>query len=305
MLTMVNFNAEKIIKDIIEWTENQSNNDILFERPQSILLEIVNDDISLRLIARAASQLRHNATWWSNLFLKNLYEGNQNVSLTGGLMLDYKYWYVRLHTKRYDQFLSEKSSCQSVVSYFNVYPLFSLLLTFSRWEEALWLGDRIYRSNQDECFDVWPMDRTYAGFVLKLYLIMTCRLKPEDEVSDLPECGVYGDLFTYWNDTDKLRKSIAQVCDEYYIRTNQSMEKKLGIVEFYSRPYSVLPVAILALRSVRHKMGLETPMPLHPMLDSNFVANLPEKLPSPEDCILDKVIAAAGGIIPDIMELGS
>lgn len=51
------------------------------------------------------------------------------------------------------------------------------------------------------------------------------------------------------------------------------------IAEFETSPFRQIPFEILAYRNARRRMGLQTPMPAHPLLDSPFVKNLPAELP--------------------------
>ena len=71
--------------------------------------------------------------------------------------------------------------------------------------------------------------------------------------------------------------------------------------EIKREPYSVLPVEILALRNVRQRLGLDSPWPSHPLLDSPFVKNLPWELPPCQDQILSDVIAAAEKVLPGFL----
>jgi hypothetical protein len=265
--------------------------------------ELLASGVSPRTVNRSASQLGNCSTWWKNTFLIDIWESNEITQRSGALMLDYKYWEIRIHTAKYDDLSKDDASHASVVSYFKSYSLFCLLLTFNRWDQAYWLGKRIYGSNEDKCFDEWEMDRPYAGFVLRLHLIMTGQLEPTEVRNDLPKCGAYEGLFTYWYDTEALQQSIIEACDEHYIRTLAASEKKLGIIEFQLRPYSILPVEVLAYRAVRKRMGLETPLPSHPMLDAPFVTNLPEEVPPVKDDLLSKVISAASELYPEILNV--
>jgi hypothetical protein len=115
-------------------------------------------------------------------------------------------------------------------------------------------------------------------------------------------CGPYQKLITNWDNPSKISCAIETACDYHYkflSSTNISTEQdhEWG---FLNRPYNVIPFEILAYRSVRRKMGLETPWPLHPLLDSPFVKNLPDDLPPSDDPLLNEVLAAVRKVLPDV-----
>lgn len=60
--------------------------------------------------------------------------------------------------------------------------------------------------------------------------------------------------------------------------------------DFSWSPYDVIPVEYLALVTVRKKLGLDTPKPKHPLLDTPF-AEMPEHIEPVKDEFLDKVLA--------------
>ncbi|SHJ17140.1 hypothetical protein SAMN02745181_1361 [Rubritalea squalenifaciens DSM 18772] len=309
---MKHFTPVKNYNEIVRWLNKNDNKARLLDDSVSTIFEL-SDTYDLKSITLQASRLRNLSVWWHNYFLKELWDNTGDVSSSGARMLDYKFLHVFLMTMRYDLLLRNEAEPRSNINYYTAYPLFCLLLTFNRWSEALWLGERIYRSQTDLCFGKnyvgkvfsgWPKDKEFAGYVIKLYLLIHEKLSPKDNVDNLPDLGLYSDLFENWDDINKLSKTIVNVCDEYFLRTQSSMEKELGLLEFDSYPHNCFPLTVLALRSCRNKFGLGTTLPSHPMLDSKFVINIPENLPSVPDNILKLVVSSARQVFLEMPPVG-
>lgn len=149
----------------------------------------------------------------------------------------------------------------------------------------------------DPMFPYWQ-EKPLCGYMLRLWLVMSGQIKPEEVPAGHPECGIYDGLFRNWNNPAALEKSIIEACD-YHVRRSTEDDDS-DIPEFTLRPYNVIPFEILAYRNVRKRMGLETPFPAHPLLDSPFVKNLPEELPPSDDPLLQEVLAAVRKVLPDV-----
>jgi hypothetical protein len=144
-------------------------------------------------------------------------------------------------------------------------------------------------------------DTPVSAFAMRLYrLINESDLTLLSSSQNTPECGVYGNLFAYWSDMEQLRTSILTCCDYHVERSKSRQGTDYVIPEFELAPFRQLPFEILAFRNVRRRMGLETPWPAHPLLDSPFVKNLPEAVPPSDDPLLNNVLAAVRKILPDV-----
>jgi len=108
--------------------------------------------------------------------------------------------------------------------------------------------------------------------------------------------GAYSDIFTSWHNPDRLDDAIQKACDFHVNRTG---ETKDDLGEFASTPHNILPTEYLALRQVRKKQGMSTPKPKHPLLDTPF-SELPDPVPSVEDELLSRSIAAAHKVLPNL-----
>ena len=155
------------------------------------------------------------------------------------------------------------------------------------------------RLDDDPMFPYWQ-EKPLCGYLLRLWLVMSGQAGPEEVPEGLPGCGVYEGLFLNWNRPAELRESIREACDYHVRRSDEDGDGDYDVPEFCMRPYNVIPFEILAYRNVRKKMGLETPMPDHPLLGTPFVINLPEELPPSDDPLLAEVLAAVRKVLPDV-----
>jgi hypothetical protein len=138
-------------------------------------------------------------------------------------------------------------------------------------------------------------------FCLRMWFILSGQRKPPDAMPEnSPQCDIYGELFTNWNKPDALINSLAKAADFHVNRMNPNPGIHHDIPEFETTPFRQIPFELLAYRNVRRKMGLETPWPSHPLLDSPFVKNLPDELPPFDDPLLNDVLAAVRKVLPVI-----
>lgn len=96
------------------------------------------------------------------------------------------------------------------------------------------------------------------------------------------------------------KSAILDACDFHVRRMEQDRRVHHHIAEFNSLPFQQIPFEILAYRHIRKRMGLETPFPAHPLLESPFAKNLPEELPPSEDPLLLEVLAAVRKVLPNV-----
>ncbi len=153
--------------------------------------------------------------------------------------------------------------------------------------------------DDDPMFPYWE-EKPLCGYMLRLWLVMSGQLQPQETPDGHPGCGVYEGLFTNWDHPEALENSIIEACDYHVRRSSEDGDGDYDVPEFTLRPYNVIPFEILAYRNVRRKMGLETPWPSHPLLDSPFVKNLPDELPPSDDPLLNEVLAAVRKVLPDV-----
>jgi hypothetical protein len=180
-----------------------------------------------------------------------------------------------------------------------------LLLACGRIDQAKWIARKLLTSAQNASTKGWLSDSDYSRYIFNLSEILATD-SGDDSANDveISDCGVYNGLFTEWMDDQSLKQVIVGVCDEYLARTNEKNEKKLGILEFVSRPYNVLPVTVMAYQVLRRELGMTTELPEHELLNSKFVSSFPESMPSVPDEVLSNVVTAASNVFPNILGEG-
>ena len=166
-----------------------------------------------------------------------------------------------------------------------------LFLSFQMWDRCVWLFPRLNPAHPSKRYHypgkVWTLRYPLEFFCHCLWLRADGRI-PED--SEVVACGPYADIFNHWNNPGNLAPAIFAAC-EYHLQ--QAVEPKgYEIHEFNRAPFTLLPVEILALRSVRERLGLPMPEVDHPLLTSPLVTNLPRILPEAHDGVLDALKAA-------------
>lgn len=336
------------IEEVQEWLGKEINKKLFLDLPSEEISKLLNERLSLENLSHTGCSLRDLSTWNKNVFLSELAHGPYK-SESGQDMVESRYLYLRIHVE-----LIDHPAGRASVSSKNLCLTFLLLLLFNRWEQAEWLGRRIYAADtierfngpqntyelrevseweslggdtkgfgavvasirrlipgqrEKECsagqfddepaFPYWE-DKPLCGLVLRIWLLMAGKAKPNTMPEGLPTCGIYSGLFEHWDDEEKLTDSIIGACDYHLDRIEENPAIDYDVPEFGIRPYNVLPVEILALRTLRKHFGLSTPWPDHPLLSSVFVRNLPDELPPSENELIQRVAKAVQSIFPQI-----
>lgn len=220
----------------------------------------------------------------------------------------------------------------SIGSY-EIHRHFTLLLGSGLFEDVFWLGQRIYdsikkRVSKPVVYELHEIseedmdrpitddddprnlnresisgysDSPLCGFVLRMWLILAGRRQPQERLpAGAPQCGVYDPLFDHWDSPDKLHSAIIEACDFHVRRMKEDRRIHHDIAEFSMSPYRQIPFEILAYRNVRKRMGLDTPWPAHPLLESPLVKHLPQELQPSDDPLLKEVLAAVRKVLPEV-----
>ena len=295
------FDAAKQFDDYIDWLTGSQYGVVLAEVDE--LGKLTANELVWKTVCHFPSAMDRIAGWNAGAFVCAAFTGDEDESrLRGSMMLDFWYYSMRIHAA-----LDDTPGCPWKRDANRRNSLFLLLLlSFRRWDQAAWLGNRLYlgKDHGDPCppGQPWSNTRPVGGFALRLYQIVSGIIQPGDPFpASLPDPGPYAGIFTHWNNLDVLPKCIAEACDYHVYRTTEDPVIEYDIADFNFLPYHVLPVEILALRAVRERLGLETPFPSHPLLDSLFVTNLPRKLPPCADSLLMEVIAATEKVLPGFL----
>lgn len=166
-----------------------------------------------------------------------------------------------------------------------------LFLSFQMWDRCSWLFPRLDPAHPSKRYHVpgemWTLRYPLEFFCRCLWSHVEGGI-PED--SSVLASSPYSAIFIHWEAPDELASAIAAACDYHLSRAVEP--RGYEIHEFNRAPFTLLPVEILALRSVREKLGLRMPEVDHPLLNSPLVRNLPLTLPSAHDELLDELKAA-------------
>jgi hypothetical protein len=326
--TMKKINITKEIQECDEWINDTSNYRFLFQNPMNCIQEYFNATIDYSNSFRLAMKIEKLSFW---------YVMNSLSFVLNDRISHQKYWNLFVNYAKYAMRIQvcsiEHPNGNGLIVAYQLHAHFILLLGCGLYLDAEWLGLRIYNSIKQHLknpvvpylqeIDEKGLDRIVeknkekqmnqrgeidafsesplCGFVLRLWMIMTSRRAPQEALPPpIPQCGVYAALFDHWNDLEKIPDAISDACDFHWLRTREDRKIHHDIAEFSLPPYRQIPFEILAYRNVRKRMGLETLLPSHPLLDSPFVKNLPDELPPSDDPLLQEVLAAVRKVLPDV-----
>lgn len=284
---------KKVVQEIHKWLKNPGNERLYQSWRDQTEKLLAQPELTQREFVTIGSKLSAQSNWFKNQFLSHLFEGSPALVPNGAAFLDCSFLHLRILTAIFDQSGEGGRSL-----YPQPYRLFALLVACGRREQAEWLGERIYRSRTDRAFGEgedgggWK-DRPFAGFVLRLWSIMSSGGLPADGLVEFPPAGPYQEIFDCWEDPSGLGEAIGTACDYHIRRSREEGDSRFDVTEFSFRPYDVLPIEALALRRVRSWLGLETPFPSIELLESPLVKNLPEVIPASDDLLIRKAYQRA------------
>lgn len=160
-------------------------------------------------------------------------------------------------------------------------------------------GERLLRNSREphewrEDGD-WTFADGLAAYVVRLYSLWK---GDSAEVGEHAACapGPYQRLFAAWNDPQELTPVLEAMCELHcrqYFRDS-------GVLAYF--PLSIIPAEIVALRKVREKLGLETPVIKHPLLDSPFAAIPENPVSTADDEQFQTVITLCKRSMPNLKE---
>lgn len=334
------------IRDLKHWLDRDASNPSSSNQDLSELEEILAEEVGIERVVDLAFDLSFASIRWMNEFLEALrVDSTSDVLEKGSFHIDSRSLFFRILISAIDHpegtgRIFEKDS----------YLAFLELLAFGRWDQAEWLGERIFRSDTIDRFNgpqetyylqevcewealggdtkgigaivaffrrlipgqrekegsagsfpdepalpYWK-DHPLCGLVLRIWLIMTGKSRWDSFPEGLPSAGIYLKFFEYWEDEAALANSIWDACDHHMRKSQDSAD---DIADFFLRPYDLLPVELLALKTLRGHLGLATPWPDHPLLGTPFVRNLPAEFPPSGDELIRQVQTAAKRVFPD------
>lgn len=321
------FDKTKEAKEIHRWMNDMVNREILFEHPSQCIISILKRGIAPEDLWEISYRLQTMSVWFGTLAI---YAETTKSSIKN------EHWANYLNVFYYSNRFAIRSieeTGEGSLIWTHLHGNFILSLGLGRLDQAIWLGGKIHENINEYLLNCpiyklteiaesdmeiliedpgdprnlnSPGIHSYSesplcGFCMRIWLILTERRKPKDALPvEWPQCGVYEGLFTNWDKPHKLIFSLVDACDFHMKRMKPDRRIHHDIPEFETTPFRQIPFEILAYRNVRAKMGLETPWPSHPLLDSPFVKNLPEELPPSDDPLLNDVLSSVRNVISDI-----
>ena len=322
------FNWKKEFKESNEWLARESNRRLLYEMQMQEIRELLSNDVTLDSVESISPRLGRLAFWHG----QKAFQGATATSEVSAINWSVYFDYIR-HSMRMRVLRIEQPNGNGNIGAYEIHSHFTLLLGIGLVDEAIWLGQHIYDSIKRRMKQpvVWTLleiseadlDRPIAsdddsldlnsdnisgysksplcGLVLKMWLVLTGRREPMDRLPEkAPQCGIYDPLFEHWDHLEKLTAAISTACDFHLRRMNDDRKIRHDIAEFRRSPFREVPFEILAYRNLRRHLGLETPFPAHPLLDSPFVKSLPEEITPSGDPLLAEVLEYARKVLPNL-----
>lgn len=268
---------EKAIKDYPKWLKEMYDWNIVRQRP------LVDHDISESDFIGVAVSAGIIANWVGMDGALRLLQGD--ASGWEGVLLSCD------HTELDQQILVRwPTSKQEPI------PLsFCLLhaIASGARDRTTWCGTKLLETRQFEKESVhyrWLEEQHLIPFAATLY---ACLADVSWEIAEL-DLGPYRSVFDKWDDPYGLSTAMAGVCDYHCLRSPYCSS---GFPEFDFGPWGAYPVEIIAIREIRDVLGLETILPEHHLLDTNFMKG-PPKGRVVHDELLERIRTAVNKSLP-------
>jgi hypothetical protein len=298
------WSIDKTRDEMRHWVQSAKNAQLQFrdqvEAIQQKLPETTSDNLAL-----LAPHLQRLAVWESLngavQVLNDQPEGWERIQ--HGLSL--RYWALRMTIYRFD--LSPVGPGGGIGYFAKGSPRAQLvqaslclvhLLATGEWERAAWLGQRVEAEFGTGPFGTWS-GTPLEPFSVALYQIW--KSLPLGRGLPTPEClRPYRFIFEAWNKSPQEFSSVLRTaCDYHTGRVSDPGDEDFP--EFYYALYDVFPAEILAIRRVRTRLGLETVMPNHPLLQTPL-ADPPSGLSMMSGPTLGEVLARANQVWPNFTD---
>ncbi len=296
---MKKLNIKKELSELNEWVNCSQNRRIMFDMSTAEIEDLLAGNVSLDSVGSISSRMDRMAFWYVQNALSKAGNDQEVLHRNWSSYLDFIRHSMKMRVVRI-----EHPGGIGSIGALETQRHFNLLCGSGLIDEAAWLGLRIYESikrrvkhpvvyelreiseadlDRPLTGDNDPRnlnresisgytDSPICGFVLRMWLILTGRREPSDRLPEkAPQCGVYEALFEHWDNPSKLPAAIMDATDFHVRRMQEDRRIPYDIAEFDTSPFRQIPFEILAYRNLRRHLGLETPFPAHPLLDSPFV----------------------------------
>jgi hypothetical protein len=272
----------------------------------------IKDSLSDNLVESGRQsiwQMRSVAFYYANEASIASHFGAGEASQHWACYSDFGYWEDRIHEAGYYSFYSryyQKSTIERAIAPRSTDPR----SVGMRWSALLffWVAYNeefkvkrslrgILNTQETGAFGVWGK-RPVHGLLLKL-----ARMIIDDEPAEAnlqliePQTlGPYEAIFRNWHNTERLRQALFDALEYHESRSHDDKDFDKG--DFSECPAVLLPLEFMAIRAIRDKAELETPVPDHWMLQTPLYLNLPKSLPPCEDDLLANILKEVGKYLP-------
>lgn len=257
------------IRDTRQWCE-RAENDRRNQNVKDIRKHLAKNDST-----RAVLCLFHPAHWYAQHGVRMILDAETD----GWANIDRSFRYLWLFA-RVMKHSMQASMAASVLAN---------ALVFEEDAMAEPLAARLIQSLDDQkIYNVW-IESAFAAFMVKLWGLYHGR---EIDVArpKIAPLRVYQGILDAWHDDNALAGALSAACDYHLDQTGEG-----GYAEFYFSPYALFPVDILAIGTVRRKLGVSMPEFFHPLMDTPL-AKVPPAAERPRmgpDPLFDEVVASA------------
>ena len=241
--------------------------------------------LNRKSLAVASLQLWFWATWHAQHGLLAVLNGEVTGWQQLELSFRYRWWKLRI-----DSVLVQISDAALLLAH---------ALGSADRERGIWLRKYLLDSMAGDQAGLWKF--SHFGF-FTLHLAQKDSLDSAtaelDKLPNAPTLGVYAAVIDAWSHVEGMEPSLLAMLD-YHLQ--QALTEQ-GYPEFGVSPYNLLPIDYLAVRSVRARHGLPTPVPNHPLLRAELLdppSTWNEPLLEPDPAVAKLVSAAqSAGLWP-------
>ncbi len=279
------YNRKRRVRETKEWLNKDFNVLTKKDRPLAGLNELlVSNDLDNNEIGEFGIHL-HMYSVWKN---EQAFQSIMNGDAIGWRLLNnaflYEYYKVYINTVLWEK--DSRRIRPPRIMWDEIFPCLAYSLAFNEDEMSHWLYSKMLAGISNGCYGVGVDESYVIPFVMKLYEVCFDVSDPiEVEIKRMNHPDPYKKLFEAWEDETELQVVINTLCD-YHIERSVDNNRLIG--EFSCRLLDVIPLEIWALQVVRKRLGLNTLLPDHPLLEDPL-GSVPSKIPLDDDELLSKV----------------
>lgn len=279
----MNSQLQRGIDAISKWSNRPGNKTQLLDRPLEDLREDLADT-SLAAARGIASSLDFMSTWHlvrgANDVLNDDPNGWNDV---GRAYREYSLSAEMFVRAFHRDPRGRRKKCALVLEHYAIRNI-AIGLMLGDERVCSWLGGDLNARVEEGSMGHYP-NTPYREFIVTLWQIYRNAALDNAPV-DRKELGPYRDVFAAWTDEEGLGHVLEQLCDyhlEMSVENGDDSDQ-----DFLDEPLMVFPVEIHALRTVRARLHLATPLFHHDLMETQL-GKLPSDVGRQHDALLDSV----------------